>query len=636
MEEDKTLITLAQLVMAAEKMDDTFIDEDELRRAQESGEFDGVGISSVKQTTTSTADGGTNIVTITLTNGVVAEIQIKNGSKGSKGDTGSKGNTGAAGNGIKSAVLNEDYTLTLTFTDGTSYTTPSIRGAAGAKGDTGATGPQGEKGATGAAGTNATITGASATVDANVGTPSVSVTMGGTASARTFAFSFKNLKGATGAKGDKGATGTRGSMMYWGTAITGTSTTATVFSSSGISSALVNDLYLNTNTWNVYQCTAAGAASAAKWKYIGNIKGAKGATGAAGSNGANGASATINGVNALTLSAQNGISLDQSGSTATISGTAATTSVQGMMSAADKSKSDTTNVAYGTCTTAAATAAKVVTISGNTNWKLVAGSVIFIKFTYTNTASNPTFNVNGTGAKSVWYNTAKITTGSLGYAGYANRTAMYVYDGTQFVFQGWSIDSNTTYSNASLGQGYGTCTTAEATAAKVVTLSNYALVTGGIVAVKFTYGVPANATLNINSKGAKAIYYRGAAITAGIIEAGDVATFIYNGSQYHLLAVDRALSNEAVSFTLSKSAWVTGSGDEKHPYKYALTVDGVTAASRADALFDKASVEAAYASGVSSSTDTVENAVVFTSRAAPTADLTGVLYITKTVAVSGG
>ena len=35
------------------------------------------------------------------------------------------------GNGIQSAVLNSDYTLTLKFDDGTSYTTPSIRGENG-------------------------------------------------------------------------------------------------------------------------------------------------------------------------------------------------------------------------------------------------------------------------------------------------------------------------------------------------------------------------------------------------------------------------------------------------------------------------------------------------------------------------
>lgn len=99
-------------------------------------------------------------------------------------------------------------------------------------------------------------------------------------------------------------------------------------------------------------------------------------------------------------------------------------------------------------------------------------------------------------------------------------------------------DTNTTYSNASLGQGYGTCATAAATAAKVVTLSGYTLIVGGYVGVKFTYSVPANATMNINSKGAKAIYYKGAAITSGVINAGDTAIFLYNGSQYHLIAID--------------------------------------------------------------------------------------------------
>jgi hypothetical protein len=53
------------------------------------------------------------------------------------------GQSGKDGTGIASAALNADYTLTLTFDDGSSYTTPSIRGA------TGPAGPQGDKGDTG-------------------------------------------------------------------------------------------------------------------------------------------------------------------------------------------------------------------------------------------------------------------------------------------------------------------------------------------------------------------------------------------------------------------------------------------------------------------------------------------------------
>lgn len=112
---------------------------------------------------------------------------------------------------------------------------------------------------------------------------------------------------------------------------------------------------------------------------------------------------------------------------------------------------------------------------------------------------------------------------------------------------------NTTYTNAKLGQGYATCSTAAATAAKTASLTNYVLETGGVVAVKFTNAVPANATLNINSKGAKSIYFKGSAITANIISGGDTATFIYDGTRYHLLAVDRLLDS-----TIKEVSWTEG------------------------------------------------------------------------------
>ena len=109
--------------------------------------------------------------------------------------------------------------------------------------------------------------------------------------AKTLIGNIKGPKGDKGDKGDKGvqgsagAAGQRGSNWFRGTGITGTSTTATVFSGSGVTSALVNDMYLNTSTGNVYTCTTAGAASTAKWVYTGNLKGVKGDTGAKGDKG---------------------------------------------------------------------------------------------------------------------------------------------------------------------------------------------------------------------------------------------------------------------------------------------------------------------------------------------------------------
>ena len=58
---------------------------------------DGVGIKSVVQTTTSTVDGGSNVITVTKTDNTTSTFTVKNGSKGSAGEKGADGKTPARG-----------------------------------------------------------------------------------------------------------------------------------------------------------------------------------------------------------------------------------------------------------------------------------------------------------------------------------------------------------------------------------------------------------------------------------------------------------------------------------------------------------------------------------------------------------
>lgn len=96
-------------------------------------------------------------------------------------------------------------------------------------------------GAPGADGANATIVGATGSVDDQVGTPSVEVTVGGSDTERTFDFAFHNMKGEKGDTGDKGDTGNTGAAatVAVGTTTTGDAGTNAAVTNSGTSSAAV-------------------------------------------------------------------------------------------------------------------------------------------------------------------------------------------------------------------------------------------------------------------------------------------------------------------------------------------------------------------------------------------------------------
>lgn len=120
---------------------------------------------------------------------------------------GPQGETGATGNGIASAVLNADYTLTLTFTNGTTYTTPSIRGAQGAQGDPGPAGQDGYS-------------------------PTASVSKSG----NTATITITDKNGTTTAQVSDGATGQTGPA-----GADGYSPTATVSKSGGVATISITD-----------------------------------------------------------------------------------------------------------------------------------------------------------------------------------------------------------------------------------------------------------------------------------------------------------------------------------------------------------------------------------------------------------
>ena len=96
---------------------------------------------------------------------------------------------------------------------------------------------------------------------------------------------------------------------------------------------------------------------------------------------------------------------------------------------------------YGTCSTAAGTAAKVVACTDFTT--LMDGVTIHVKFTYSNTAANATLNVNSTGAKNLCrYGTTRVgTTTSTSWE--AGAVVSFTYDGTSWVMNDYITNTDT-------------------------------------------------------------------------------------------------------------------------------------------------------------------------------------------------
>ena len=91
---------------------------------------------------------------------------------------------------------------------------------------------------------------------------------------------------------------------------------------------------------------------------------------------------------------------------------------------------------------------------------------------------------------------------------------------------------------AVLGFGYGVCSTAGATAAKTVSITNFVLTPSSVFAVLFQNAFTASSpTLSVNGGAAKAIKYMGSAMPMGKVHANTILVMSYDGTQFNVIGI---------------------------------------------------------------------------------------------------
>lgn len=103
---------------------------------------------------------------------------------------------------------------------------------------------------------------------------------------------------------------------------------------------------------------------------------------------------------------------------------------------------------------------------------------------------------------------------------------------------------------------YGACATGADVTAKTVSVDNFSLETGAHVSIKFNNANTATSpTLNVNSTGAKTIYYRGADLNTASLakQLQGIIEFVYNGTQWEVVG-NLDTDTNTKSFTITANA----------------------------------------------------------------------------------
>lgn len=192
---------------------------------------------------------------------------------------------------------------------------------------------------------------------------------------------------------------------------------------------------------------------------------------------------------------------------------------------------------YATCSTAASTAAKVITVS---DWTPTAGDILGVLFTTANTAATPTLKVNSLSTASIMLGTVvpNSTTNTLQWS--ANTFIVFMFDGTYYRYI-YARTAAGTIAPDGAGSWSAICSTGASVAAKTCTATNFRLTPGARISIDMeNANTVSNPTLNINSTGAyviEGLSDGSSGFIPVIWDEGDMITVTFTGSVYKIVNI---------------------------------------------------------------------------------------------------
>lgn len=177
------------------------------------------------------------------------------------------------------------------------------------------------------------------------------------------------------------------------------------------------------------------------------------------------------------------------------------------------------NTSIGALGWSSTTGARVVT----------ANTIAYWNGAYSNTSSNLAYCSKGAFGSIVTCNSPlPVANGGTGQTSLTKVTAGKANE----LYTSRNIDGIAFNGSAPVNH-YAECSTSAGASAKSVDCPNFILEKGSRISILFTITNTANnPTLNVNSTGAKPIYYRGYPLPASALQANSLYDLIYNGSQW--------------------------------------------------------------------------------------------------------